>query len=94
MLIKYPIHQPANSKSIVLTVDVRFPSNSSFIILPSLVAANELEVIVGDVYTHWQVRYLQLTYYQYKQSVGVYTSIYGFSLFPVNGLSGSDKIGR
>ena len=94
MLIKYPIHQPANSKSIVLTVDVRFPSNSSFIIVASSVSANELEVIVGDVYTHWQVSHLQLTYYQYKQSVGVYTSIYGFSPFPVNGLSGGIVSGR
>ena len=78
MLIKYPRQYPAKIIVIVLIIDVVFPIISSFIILPSLVAANELEVIVGDVYTHWQVKYLQLTYYQYKQSVGVYTSIYSF----------------
>ena len=67
-----------NVISIIFISVVRLPSNSSFIILPSSVSANELEVIVGDVYTHWQVSHLQLTYYQYKQSVGVYTSIYSF----------------
>lgn len=83
-----------NVTNIIFISVVRLPSNSSFIILPSSVSANELEVIVGDVYTHWQVMYLQLTYYQYKQSAGVYTIIHGFSLFLVNGLSRSDKTGR
>jgi len=78
--------------SIFISV-VRLPSNSSFIILTSSVSANESEVLLEMFILIGRLCHLQ-TYYQYKQTVGVYTSIYSFSVFPVNGLSGSNKMGR